>query len=332
MHATESGLMAYFAILCILGRVYYRHDLPAIHLMATLKKFAPLLLILISLGFIGAGIFALHGSTFALLDPKGVIGMQERNLIILATLLMAIVVVPVLVLTFVIAWRYRSSNTQATYTPDWDHNMVAESVWWGIPCIIILALAIITWTSSHSLDPAKKLVSPHQPMTIQVVALQWKWLFIYPSQQIATVNFVQFPKDTPVTFELTSDAPMNSFWIPQLGSQIYAMPGMTTHLNLIANQFGSFNGDSANLSGAGFASMKFIAKASSQADFQQWVDHVHTSPNVLTTSSYTLLAKPGEPTAQTIYTLGDPYLFNEVLGKFMAPSTNDQMMGSMNMQ
>jgi len=192
-------------------------------------------------------------------NPKGLIGLQERDQMYMATLLMLVVVIPVLILTFAICWRYRASNKSAEYDPNWHHDTLAESIWWGFPALIIILLCIGTWVSSNQLDPFKPLPSSQKPIRIQVVALQWKWLFIYPEHKIALLNYLQFPENTPLNFEITSDAPMNSFWIPALGGQIYAMPGMVTRLHLQALESGEFRGSSANLSGTGFAAMHFLA-------------------------------------------------------------------------
>ena len=198
----------------------------------------------------------------AVLDPKGFIAFEERDLLYITALLMLTVVVPVLVLAVVICWKYRAGNKKAKYEPEWDKSWALELVWWGFPCIIVALLSVLTVKSCLDLDPFKPLESDVKPLKIQVVALQWKWLFIYPEQKIATINFVQFPEKTPINFELTADAPMNSFWIPQLGGQIYAMPGMSTKLHLIANEAGSYRGSSSNISGNGFAGMIFTAKKS----------------------------------------------------------------------
>ncbi|MFN7093972.1 MAG: ubiquinol oxidase subunit II, partial [Burkholderiales bacterium] len=197
----------------------------------------------------------------ALLYPKGTIGRDERDLIFTALGLMLIVVIPVIIMTVVFAWKYRASNTKATYAPDWHHSSKIEAVVWGIPIIIIAILATITWKSTHDLDPYKPLdVKGVKPLTIEVVALNWKWLFIYPEQNIATINFVQFPKDVPVDFKITADAPMNSFMIPQLGGQVYAMAGMQTHLHLIGNSTGDYDGRAVNYNGHGFSDMTFVAR------------------------------------------------------------------------
>lgn len=259
------------------------------------------------------------GHPLAVLSPKGTIALQERHLILTATLLMLIVVVPVFILTGSIAWKFRANNEEAKYTPDWDHHNGLEFIWWAVPTIIITILAVITWQSSHALDPFKPLASDKQPITIQVIALQWRWLFIYPDQNIASLNFVEFPENTPVHFVITSDAPMNSFWIPELGGQVYAMAGMATQLHLMADGVGAYNGVSANISGAGFADMKFIAKSASVQDFGNWVESVRQSPSVLTQQIYNQLAQPIDDPSIVYYASSQSNLFNTVINKFMVP-------------
>jgi len=217
------------------------------------KKYKPLLGVVLLLGIVLLFATLIRGHTVAVFDSKGLIADKQRRLIITTVLLSLIVVVPVYVMAFAIAIRYRDSNKTAKYTPDWDHSRILEFIWWAVPCAIILVLAIITWNSSHDLDPFKALKSDKKPLTIEVVALQWKWLFIYPEQGIASVNLVGLPVDTPINFEITSDAPMNSFWLPQLGGQVYAMSGMSSELHLMADEPGTYNGVSANISGEGFA-------------------------------------------------------------------------------
>lgn len=267
------------------------------------------------------GVLFLSSHSIVLLNPKGMIAEKQRALMIEAVLLMLIVVVPVFVLTFGIAWRYRASNKKAKYSPDWDHSRILESIWWLVPLAIMSVLAVITWFSSHELDPYKSLASDVKPIKIQVVALPWKWLFIYPEQHIATVNFMQFPARTPIDFDITADAPMNSFWIPQLGGQVYAMTGMSTKLHLIANEAGEYKGSSANLSGRGFAGMKFVAKASSQVEFNQWVHTTRLSKSSLTIDSYNELAKPSTDNSPAYYSLpmSNVGLYDTVVMKYMMP-------------
>lgn len=243
-----------------------------------------------------AAIVYLQHANVAILEPAGPVAAAERNVIIITVILCAIVVIPVFVMLFAFAWRYRASNPIAhrEHHPTWDHyNWVAEVVWWVIPTIIIFFLGILAWQSSHALDPYKPLPGDDQ-LTIDVIALDWKWLFIYPQQGIASVNLVEFPENTPVHFYLTADAPMNSFWIPQLAGQIMVMPGMTTQLNLAASRTGDFNGFSANISGEGFAGMAFTARAVTQDEFDSWVASVKASSTPLTPRSYEALAQPSE--------------------------------------
>ena len=261
----------------------------------------------------------MYGNQIAVLDPKGWIAFKEKELLIITTLLMLTVVIPVLVLTIVISCKYKESNKKANYDPNWHSNFLLELIWWGFPCIIVIALSVLTWKSCMELDPFRPLESDVKPVKVQVVALQWKWLFIYPDEKIASLNFLQIPEKTPINFEITADAPMNSFWIPQLGGQIYAMPGMNTQLHLIADEPGEFKGSSSNLSGAGFASMKFITKATSQAEFDSWVASAKQSPHVLNLESYDHLIAPSENDPITLYLLGDDGLYNEIIMKYMMP-------------
>lgn len=176
----------------------------------------------------------LGGCNWVVLDPKGQIGADERSIIMTATWLMLIIVVPVIILIFALAWKYRASNTRAQFTPDWDHSNEIVAAVALAPCVIVLILSVMTWKESHKLDPYRPLESTVPPINVNVVALDWKWLFIYPDQRIATVNEVAFPANVPVNFSITSVSVMNAFFIPQLGGQIYAMPGMQTKLSLMA--------------------------------------------------------------------------------------------------
>ncbi|OHA79392.1 MAG: ubiquinol oxidase subunit II [Candidatus Yonathbacteria bacterium RIFCSPHIGHO2_01_FULL_44_41] len=285
-----------------------------------MKKIMRAILMVAALGLVSFFAVYISSNNMGVFNPKGIMALAERNLIITATLLMLIVVIPVFILLAVFAWRYRASNTKAKYTPDWQSNKALEIIWWTIPTIIIITLGTITWKSSHDLDPFKPLLSNVQPITIQVVALDWKWLFIYPEQNIATVNFVQFPKYTPVNFRITADAPMNSFWIPQLAGQIYAMAGMDTKLHIMAIGEGEYAGLSANYSGAGFSGMKFVAKASSQEEFDQWVQQVRQSPNTLSLYEYNKLAEKSKNNVVAYYSSAEDGLYGKIIMKFMAPT------------
>lgn len=285
------------------------------------KKYKVAFLLLFLFGVLALVLLFLHGhNNLTVLNPKGLIALQERNLIIFALLLSLTVVIPVFIFTFAIAWKFREGRGEK-YEPDWDHNRLLEIAWWAIPAIVIFVLAVVTWRGTHALDPRKPIEASAKPITIQVVALQWKWLFIYPEQNIATVNFIEFPVRTPVNFELTADAPMNSFWIPQLGGQIYAMAGMGTQLHLMADAPGEFAGSTAEISGRGFAGMKFTAKASSVADFDAWVRVVKGFGNTLDVAEYNKLAKPSENNTVAFYASTEENLFNEIIMKFMVPAS-----------
>ena len=270
-----------------------------------------------------------HGHSLVILNPAGVVAHKERNLIYVALLLSLIVVVPVFVMLFGFAWKYREGNHKATYQPNWDHHPMAETIWWVVPLLLITVLGVIAWNSSHELDPFKALVSDKQPLQVQVVALDWKWLFIYPQQHIASVNFVQFPVDTPVNYTITSDAPMNSFWIPALGGQVYAMSGMSTQLHLMANKIGDFKGASANISGKGFAGMKFVARSSSANDFDQWVASIKRDQPTLNQTNYTDLAEPSENNPACFYGSVDSDLYDSIIMKYMAPGSSPSMVSGM---
>jgi cytochrome o ubiquinol oxidase subunit II len=291
------------------------------------NKYAIIIFVLLFVDVIVALWILLHGSNIALLNPKGTIALQERNLIVFAVVLGLSVVLPVIAVTFFIAWKYRAGNSKAKYSPDRHHSALFESTWWAIPAVTVLILGVVTWKSTHVLDPYKPLETSVKPITIQVVSLRWKWLFIYPQQHIATVNFMQFPARTPVNFELMSDASMNSFWIPQLGSQIYTMAGMQTQLHLMADVPGDFNGSAAEISGQGFSGMNFIARASSQADFDAWVQSVKESPHRLDLAEYNKLAEPSEDNPVTLYASVENNLYNIIIMKYMAPisPTSSQM-------
>jgi cytochrome o ubiquinol oxidase subunit 2 len=260
----------------------------------------------------------LSGCNSAILDPKGAIGLEQRTLILTAIGLMLIVVIPVIIMAFAFAWKYRASNTNAKYSPNWSHSNKVEAVVWTIPIIIIAILATITWKTTHQLDPFKPIVTDEKPMTVEVVSLDWKWLFIYPEQGIATVNELVIPKDVPVQFKVTSNTVMNSFFIPQLGGQIYAMAGMQTQLHLIANEAGTYKGISANYSGRGFSGMKFNAIATpTRADFDAWVAKVKQAPNQLATpDDFKKLAADSIDNPVEYFSTVQPNLFKEIIHQY----------------
>jgi cytochrome o ubiquinol oxidase subunit II len=272
-----------------------------------------------------------HGNP-AQMMPAGPIAQQEKNLLVFAFLLAMIVILPVFALFLLIATRYHEGKKRA-YLPDWTPPNSIRLLWWAIPAVFMLILAVRTWHDTHALDPYRPLTAAAKPVRIQVVALRWKWLFIYPEERIATVNYIQFPAKTPVNFELTADAPMNSFWIPRLSGQIYAMTGMSTKIHVLADKTGDYPGLAAEISGIGFSGMRFIARASTEQDYRSWVTSVQQSPKTLTRSEYERLVNPSENTPAAYYQLGDQDLYNEVINKFMPKpdGTEHDMMPGMKM-
>ena len=280
------------------------------------KKTKLAVAVLVALGVLIAAIAYLKQANIPVLQPQGPIGQKERNLIVLAIGLSAIVVIPVYFMLVFFAWKYRETNKKAKYDPHFDHSRLIESIWWGVPFVIISILAVAAWKGSHQLDPFRPLQASTKPLTIQVVALQWKWLFIYPEQNIATINLVQFPEKTPLAFDVTADAPMNSFWIPQLGGQIYAMSGMSTKVHLMADHVGSYHGSSANISGKGFADMTFTANSTTNSDFDKWVRQVQQSPDQLTIATYNQLARPSKSNGVDYYASVETNLYHRIVAKY----------------
>lgn len=277
--------------------------------------------LLIFVFIVGATLFAalaryLYTTPMPVLQPAGPIADGQKELLIVASALMLIIVVPVFVLAFGFALRYREGNTKAKYHPNWDHSRIIETIWWLIPSALIAVLAVMTWHGTFKYDPYKPLASSQETLTVQVVALDWRWLFIYPEQQVASVNELRLPVNTPVKFEITADAPMNSFWIPQLGGQVYAMPGMGTLLHLQADREGRYYGSSANISGEGFAGMNFMTIVSSYASFTDWVESASEQPE-LTRQTYESLAKPSRD--KDVITFGVPAenLYGTIISKYM---------------
>jgi cytochrome o ubiquinol oxidase subunit 2 len=265
-----------------------------------------------------------------LLRPSGAVAAQQGHLIVQSTILMLLIVIPVMALTVLFAWRYRQSNTAATYAPDWDHSTQLELVIWAAPLLIIIALGALTWMSSHTLDPyrplrrldaARAVPAGVKPLTIEVVALDWKWLFIYPDQGIAVVNEVAAPVDMPINFRITASAVMNSFYVPALAGQIYAMPGMQTQLNAVMNRPGDYEGFSANYSGAGFSGMHFKFRGLSAADFEHWVQSAKSGGQELDNQGYLQLAKPSERDPVRRYSLVAAGLYDAILNQCVPSCT-----------
>jgi cytochrome o ubiquinol oxidase subunit 2 len=251
--------------------------------------------------------------TSGILDPQGPIAHAERLILFDSTAIMLAVVVPVIAATLAVAWWFRAGNAKATYRPDWAYSGRLEFIVWSIPALVVLFLGGIGWVSSHDLDPGKPLESQTAPFEVQVVSLDWKWLFIYPAQNIASVNRLVVPAGTPVHFRLTSATVMNSFFVPQLGSQIYTMAGMTTQLNLQADRPGTYPGISAQFSGDGFADMRFDVQAVLQGEFDDWVSAARGQGQALDTTAYTALEQQSSAVPPATYRDVDPLLFDKIV-------------------
>lgn len=309
---------------------HFYHSSHGTIVLIVMKKIMRALAVLGGVGLVYFLYSYITSNNMGVLNPKGVIAIAEKDLLITSVLLMMIVIVPVFIMLFSFAWRYRASNTKAKYTPDWHNNLALEIVWWAVPILIISILGLITYKSTHDLDPFKPLASGVKPITIEVVALDWKWLFIYPEEGIATVNFLELPKDTPINFKITSDAPMNAFWIPQLGGQVYAMAGMTAKLHLMANEEGVYRGVSSNFSGDGFSGMKFDTKIVSGEEYATWVNGVRSSSTleVLSHDQYHELMKQTSNHPVGYFAQVVDGLYDSIVMKFMMPPTSHMEMNT----
>ncbi len=270
----------------------------------------------------------LGGCNAVLLSPSGDIAVQQRDILVQSTSLMLLIVIPVMILTVVIAWRYRASNTSALNDPEWDHSTHLELVIWSVPLLIVICIGAITWASTHLLDPYRPLgriaddrpvPAGTKPLRVDVVALDWKWLFIYPDYGIATVNELAAPVDQPISFHITSSSVMNSFYIPALAGQIYAMPGMQTQLRAVINKTGKFEGFSANYSGAGFSGMRFAFLGVQPADFGKWIAAAKASGMTLDRAAYLQLKNPSENEPVRRYASVDATLFSAILNMCVEP-------------
>ena len=254
------------------------------------------------------------GRQYVVLNPAGPVGNEELHLIVLSAILFGIVIVPVLILLAIIVYRYRDRpGSKAVYQPNFTESRVLEVIWWGIPIIIIGVLGAFTAKTTFALT--KPPETNVKPMTVDVVSLDWKWLFLYPGQGVATVNYVDIPTGVPVQFVLTADSPMNSFWIPQLGGQEYTMPGMAMGLWLQADKAGQFDGYGANFTGSGFAHMHFKVNASSQQSFDAWVNQVKQSNHTLTQDGFNAMSKPSV-IGQETYSSYPSSLFSQLVKKY----------------
>lgn len=270
------------------------------------------------------------GCNLVLLHPAGAVAAQQGHLIVVSTVLMLLVIIPVIALTVLFAWRYRKSNSEATYAPDWDHSTQLELVIWAAPLLIIIALGAVTWINTHTLDPYRPLrrldatrpvTVGAKPLVVEVVALDWKWLFIYPEQGIAVVNDLAAPVDVPVTFKITASSVMNSFFIPSLAGQIYAMPGMETELHAVMNHPGQYDGFSANYSGAGFSDMRFKFHGLSADEFERWVQTAKAGGQKLSREGYLQLERPSENEPVRRFASVADGLYDAILARTVSPAT-----------
>jgi cytochrome o ubiquinol oxidase subunit 2 len=256
------------------------------------------------------------GQQWVLLHPAGPIGAHEKTLILTAWWIMVLVALPVFVLTIWFAWHYRASNKKANYQPNWDFSWSVDAVIWVLPLIAVAILGVLAWTSTHSLAPYKPIASKKKPVEVDVVSFDWKWLFIYPKQHIATVNQLVIPVGHPINFKLTSDTVITSFFIPRLGSQIYAMTGMRTRLNLVADKTGTFGGVNINFSGRGYSDMKFKVLSENEVDFNKWVTSVKQSDLKLDMTALAQLKKPSIANPVTHYGWVKPNMFQTILDQY----------------
>jgi cytochrome o ubiquinol oxidase subunit 2 len=259
------------------------------------------------------------GCSEGVLDPKGPIASADLQILLNSLGIMLAIVIPTILATLGVAYWFRSSNKRARYLPDFTYSGRLEMLVWSIPAMTVLLVGGVAWVGSHDLDPRKPIVSTAKPVRVQVVSLDWKWLFIYPEQGVASVNQLTIPVDTPVTFELTSSGVMNSFWVPQLGSQIYTMAGMVTRLHLQADRPGTYRGLSAQFSGDGFADMQFTVDAVPAENFARWVDETHSSGPELDAKTYADLAKPSQAVVPFTYRTVTSNLFDNILVSGMQP-------------
>jgi cytochrome o ubiquinol oxidase subunit 2 len=251
-----------------------------------------------------------------ILDPKGPVTLAERDLLFRAVAIMMIVVIPAFIMAGLFMWRYRASNRKARYTPDLAYYWPVEILIWGVPTAIIVMLGFHLWHATYTLDPYRAIDPGIEPLKVEVVAQDWKWLFIYPDQDIAVVNELVFPSGTPLSLKITSDTVMNSFVIPALGGQIFAMAGMETRLHLLADEPGKFWGRNVQYSGRGFANQQFRAIATTKEEFDAWVEKVKGASETLDASTYEKLLKPSQKVPVTYYSGFEPNLFDTIIAKY----------------
>src|SRR6266849_6877339 len=259
-----------------------------------------------------------------ILDPQGPIGAAEKTILIDSVGIMLAIVLPTIVAIFAFAFWFRASNTKAFHWPDWEYSGRIELVVWSVPALTVILLGGVAWLGAHHLDPAKPIEGSSEPLTIQAVSLDWKWLFIYPDQKVATINTLTVPAGVPLQFQLTSASVMNAFFIPQFGSMIYTMNGMATRLNLRADAPGTFKGLSAHYSGDGFSDIHFDVRAVPPEQFAAWIERTRNTGPTLDARSYTALARPSMNTSPVTFSAADPELFQEIVTQKLPPGPGPQ--------
>jgi cytochrome o ubiquinol oxidase subunit 2 len=261
----------------------------------------------------------LAGCSTALMSPAGPVADAERTIFLDSLAIMLIIVIPTIAATLWFAYRYRATNDRALYRPTWSYSGRLELIVWSIPALVILFLGGIAWLGSHDLDPARPLSSSQPPLTIQVVSLDWKWLFIYPAQGIASINRIVAPAGVPLHFDITSATVMNVFFVPRLGSEIYSMYGMSTQLNLQADRPGRYPGLSAHFSGDGFSGMSFELQAVAPSQFDSWVAASRKSGSALDDGEYRNLLRQSQDVAPLTYRSVRDGLFHDIVMKKLPP-------------
>jgi len=293
-----------------------------------MPKIAPKIAHLVRLLPALAALPLLSGCEMVVLEPAGDVAQQQGNLVVISTVLMLLIIVPVMALTALFAWRYRAANREARYEPDWDHSTQLELVIWAAPLLIIICLGALTWVGTHLLDPYRPLARTApgapvaeevQPLDVQVVALDWKWMFIYPEQGVATINELALPVDRPVRFRISASSVMNSFYIPALAGQIYAMPGMETKLHAVLNRPGNYEGFSANYSGAGFSQMRFAVKGLDHNGFEAWARQARDAGGKLDRATYLQLERPSENEPVRRFASVETGLFDAIVNMCVEP-------------
>ena len=277
-------------------------------------------ILLVVLGIIGC-VVVLSSENALVVNPKGIVAESILKLIVTNIGLMLIVILPTYLFLFWVVWKYCIQRKNAKYDPEHEAGPLGELAMWVVPSLVIAVMALVTWESTHRLNPYKPLESNVKPLFVQVVALNWKWLFIYPEQGIATLNYLSIPEQTPIHLKLTADgAPMNSFWIPQLAGQIYSMAGMSTQLHLMANGPGEFVGREVEINGEGYSDMNFVVKSTSSEDFTKWVDEIKKSSLHLTQEAYDQLVKPSVNKSVLLFSEVEKDLYQKIVHKYMYPT------------